>query len=129
MVPQIWQQVSQNGQMFQIIPLMNKEPMGVLGVSACMDDLEKWEYYIAVSTDQKVPDGMEEYIVPACTWAIFSGHGVQPNAIQEIEKRAVTEWLPTSGYEYANAPDIEVYINSDPIDSKFEVWLPIVKKV
>ncbi len=24
-----------------------------------------------------------------------------PHAIQELQKRIVTEWLPTSGYEYA----------------------------
>jgi AraC family transcriptional regulator len=51
-----------------------------------------------------------------------------PTSIQELEKRIVTEWLPASGYEYANAPDIEVYLNADPQNSEFEVWLPIVKK-
>lgn len=51
-----------------------------------------------------------------------------PFAIQEIQKRAITEWLPTSGYEYADAPDIEVYLNQDPNNSKFEVWILIRKK-
>jgi AraC family transcriptional regulator len=31
-----------------------------------------------------------------------------PTAIQELQKRIITEWLPTTGYEYADAPDIEV---------------------
>lgn len=43
-------------------------------------------------------------------------------------KKIVTEWLPTSGYEYANAPDIEVYINADPENSKYEVWILVIKK-
>lgn len=34
----------------------------------------------------------------------------------------------TSGYEYANAPDIEVYLNSDPQNAQYEVWIPIAKK-
>ncbi|MNW45356.1 Transposon Tn10 TetD protein [compost metagenome] len=127
-VPQLWQQIAQNGQMSQLIPMMNQEPAGVLGVSACMDDLEKWEYYIAVATDGEVPDGMAEYEVPACTWAVFSGQGAMPHAIQELEKRIITEWLPTSDYEYANAPDIEVYLDANPTNSKFEVWLPITKR-
>lgn len=127
-VPKLWQQVSQNGQIAQIVGLMNKEPIGVMGISACMDHLERWEYYIAVSSDKPAPEGMEEYLVPACTWAVFPGHGAMPDAIQELEKRIVTEWLPTSGYEYADAPDIELYLDANPSDSKFEVWLPIAKK-
>ena len=53
-----------------------------------------------------------------------------PDSIQSLQKRIVTEWLPTSGYEYANAPDIEVYYDGDQQskDYKSEVWLPIVKK-
>lgn len=45
-------------------------------------------------------------------------------------KRIVTEWLPTSGYEYANAPDIEVYSegNTQSKDYKCEAWLPIIMK-
>ncbi|SFD25177.1 AraC family transcriptional regulator [Clostridium uliginosum] len=127
-VPQLWNQATQEGKIPQIVSLMNNEPMGLLGVSACMDDLDQWEYYIAAASDKQIPDGMTEYIVPASTWAVFSGQGSMPDSIQELEKRTVTEWLPTSGYEYANAPDIEVYLDANPADCKFEVWLPITKK-
>lgn len=48
--------------------------------------------------------------------------------IQELERRIVTEWLPTSGYEYGNAPDVEVYLNPDPENARFEVWIPVVKR-
>ena len=51
-----------------------------------------------------------------------------PLAIQELEKRIVTEWLPASGYEYGNAPDIELYLNADPLNSIFEVWIPVTEK-
>ena len=99
--------------------------MGVLGVSTC-NDTEPWKYYIAVSTSQAKND-LEEYIVPAATWAIFSGEGTN-QSIQELERRIVTEWLPTSGYEYGNAPDVEVYLNPDPQNAQYEVWIPVVKK-
>ncbi len=49
-------------------------------------------------------------------------------SIQELERRIVTEWLPTSGYEYGNAPDVEVYISPDPQNARYEVWIPVVKK-
>ncbi len=127
-VPKFWQQVAQNGTLSQIVPLMNAEPMGVLGITACGNENESWKYYVAVSTDRETPDGMVEYMVPEFTWAVFPGQGTMPTSIQETEKRAVTEWLPTSGYEYADGPDIEVYINADPANAKFEVWLPISKK-
>lgn len=127
-VPKMWREVAKSGTLAELVPLMNKEPMGVLGVSACIGDEVDWEYYIAVSSDKQTPGGMCEYKVPACTWVVFTGEGPMPTAIQDIEKRAITEWLPTSGYEYGDAPDIEVYLNEDPQNSKFEVWVPIVKK-
>ena len=40
----------------------------------------------------------------------------------------MTEWLPTSGYEYGDGPDVEVYLNPDPQNAKYEVWIPVVKK-
>ena len=60
-------------------------------------------------------------------WAIFPGEGAQ-SSIQELEKRIVTEWLPTSGYEYGSGPDLEVYLNPDPQHAQYEVWIPVVKK-
>ena len=90
------------------------------------NDEEQWKYFIAVSST-KASDEFEEYTVPASTWAIFSGTGTN-QSIQELEQRIITEWLPTSGYEYANAPDIEVYLNPDPQNAQYEVWIPVVKK-
>lgn len=124
-IPPKWQEISENGTLQKLIGMMNTPPMGVLGVSTC-NDAEPWRYYIAVSTSQAADD-LEEYIVPAATWAIFSGQGTN-QSIQELERRIVTEWLPTSGYEYGNAPDVEVYLNPDPQNAQYEVWIPVVKK-
>ena len=48
-VPQMWQNAAMNGTLEKLIPLMNNQPMGVLGVSAC-NDKEDWRYFIAVSS-------------------------------------------------------------------------------
>ena len=122
-VPQMWQKVAMDGTLEKIAPLMNHEPMGVLGVSAC-NDKEEWRYFIAVSSSAEIDASLEEYVVPACTWAIFSGIGTGIS-IQELEQRVVTEWLPTSGFEFDHAPDIEVYLNPDPSNTQYEVWLPV----
>ncbi len=124
-VPQMWQKAATDGTLNKIIPLMNQQPMGVLGVSVC-NDKEEWKYFIAVSSSSEIDNSLEEFVVPGCTWAIFSGTGTN-RSIQELQQRVVTEWLPTSGYEFADAPDVEVYLNSDPDNAQYEVWLPIRK--
>lgn len=124
-VPQMWRDASENGTIQKLGAMMDTPPMGLLGASIC-NDREPWRYFIAVSST-KERDGFEEYVVPASTWAIFSGTGTN-QSIQELEQRIISEWLPTSGYEYANAPDIEVYLNPDPKNAQYEVWIPVTKK-
>ena len=124
-IPSKWQEVAMDGTLQRLVGMMDTQPMGVLGVSTC-NDTEPWRYYIAAASSQTA-QGFEEYVVPAATWAIFPGEGTN-QSIQELERRIVTEWLPTSGYEYGNAPDVEVYLNPDPQNAKYEVWIPVVKK-
>ncbi len=124
-IPRKWQETAVNGTLQKLTGLMDTQPMGVLGVSTC-NDTEPWRYYIAVASSQTDRD-LEEYTVPAATWAVFPGTGTN-QSIQELERRIVTEWLPTSGYEYGNAPDVEVYLNPDPQNAQYEVWIPVVRK-
>ncbi len=124
-IPRKWQETAVNGTLQKLTGLMDTQPMGVLGVSTC-NDTEPWRYYIAVASSQTDRD-LEEYTVPAATWAVFPGAGTN-QSIQELERRIVTEWLPTSGYEYGSAPDVEVYLNPDPQNAQYEVWIPVVRK-
>lgn len=124
-IPSKWQETATDGTLQKLIGMMDTECKGVLGISTCNDN-DPWRYYIAVASTQ-AQENMEEYIVPAATWAIFTGEGTN-QSIQELERRIVTEWLPTSGYEYGNAPDVEVYLNPDPQNAQYEVWIPVVKK-
>lgn len=125
-VPQMWQGAVEDGTIEKIVSLMNGEPRGVLGVSVCTDG-EEWRYYIAVSSAAEIDDALEEYVVPGCTWAVFPGSGTG-KSIQELEGRIVTEWLPTSGYEFTNGPDIEVYFEPNPENTAYEVWIPVRKR-
>ena len=124
-IPRKWQETAVNGTLQKLTGLMDTQPMGVLGVSTC-NDTEPWRYYIAVASSQTDRD-LEEYTVPAATWAVFPGTGTN-QSIQDLERRIVTEWLPTSGYEYGSAPDVEVYLNPDPQNAQYEVWIPVVRK-
>lgn len=129
-VPLFWQRVTRQGGIAKLCELFDgHEPQGILGVSTC-ENGEFSGFYICVATEKPVPEGMEEYIVPATTYGVFECVGALPDAMQNVQRRAVSEWLPTSGYEYAQAPDIEVYPEGDQQSDSYysETWLPIVKK-
>lgn len=124
-VPKMWEEAVASGTLQKLAGAMDSSPKGLLGISVC-NEVEDWKYFIAVASEKQL-DGFEEYIIPEATWAIFEGQGTNIS-IQELEKKIITEWLPSSGYEYGNAPDIEVYLNPDPQNAKFEVWIPVVRK-
>ena len=124
-VPQFWGETGPR--IGALIPLMDPGTPGLLGVSTCHREEENY-YYIAVASNAPAPEGTYEWTVPTATWAVFTGSGQQPTAIQELQKRIVAEWLPDSGYEWAQAPDVEVYLSEPGAEElQFQVWLPIQK--
>ena len=127
-VPLFWQKTLQSGIVSGILACINREPYGLLGVCTALDG-QDFDYYIAAASTAPTPKQLVDYDIPECTWAIFECIGAMPYAIQQLQKRIITEWLPTSGYEYADAPDIEVYLdgNQQSPDYRCEVWLPIRK--
>ncbi len=117
LIPAKWGEIAANGTLQRLTGMMDTQSMDVLGISTC-NDTEPWRYYIAVSSSRPA-EGLEEYTVPAATWAVFPGSGTN-QSIQELERRIVTEWLPTSGYKYGNAHDVEVYLNPDPENAQYK---------
>lgn len=127
--PAFWDKMLKSTLFSDICSLTNKEPNGILGITA-YNDPQNIYYYIGAPTDKPVPKGMVEFEIPAATWVVFQYNGHFKESVQSIFKRFLTEWLPFSGYEYAELPDIEVY----PINSKeaksghIEVWIAIKKE-
>ncbi len=128
-VPPFWSTALKSSQFPEICNLSNQFPKGVLGVTACQSSDEIY-YYIAAATDKPTPDGMFEYEIPAATWVIFESDGRFKESIQSIFRRFLTEWLPFSGYTYAELPDIEVYPISKerPQEGHSEVWIAVKKE-
>lgn len=119
--PKFWGEVAAKGGFEMLCGIMSgKEPAGILGVSTC-ENGEYGAYFICAASDAPVPE---------TTYAVFEAIGSVDTAVQEVQQRIISEWLPSSGYEYAPAPDIEVYPagNQQAADYKTEIWLPIVKK-
>lgn len=62
-IPKFWGETAQSGALQTIIPLMDSEPFGMLGVSNSTEDLQKnnlFEYYIAAPSTKPAPEGFEE---------------------------------------------------------------------
>lgn len=125
-VPKFWDRTASTGTLSKLLDLKDEEFDGLLGISACGNN-ENWKYYIAVSSSLPLTRELEEYEIPASMWAVFKGSGTN-KALQELERRVITEWLPYSGYDYGNAPDIEHYIQANPQNATYEYWLPIQMK-
>ena len=106
----------------------NAEPKGLLGICANFNG-EEFDYYIACATTLAVPEEMSSLEIPQATWAIFESVGPLPDAIQNLTKRIFSEWLPSSGYEQDDVPQLEVFSAGDihSADYVCEVWFPIRK--
>jgi len=123
-IPAFWEELIKSGGPGSILSLSEDQPKGLLGVSDYNPEKSAtFRYYIAVSSSQPVPKGMDEFIVPAATWAIFPHQRREPAIIQSFQKLILTEWLPTSGFEFAKAPDIERYDN----ENDMETWIPVIR--
>ncbi len=128
-VPNFWKQVLQGNQFEEICRLSNQEPSGILGISVYENPKEIY-YYIGVATNAPVPLEMYEYEIPAATWVVFENDGHFKEDVQSVFKRFYMEWLPFSGYKYAELPDIEVYpfCDGQPLHGHSEVWIAINKE-
>ena len=73
-IPRQWEELQTQGQQKELMSHMNQEPFGLFGISVyntAADDSRKFDHWIAVSSDHAVTGELEEYIVPAATWAVF----------------------------------------------------------
>ena len=131
-IPKFWQEHFAAGN--------GKIVCGMYGI--CYDENRKgdeFEYLIADNYNpaMEVPEGFVTRTIPAHTWAVFPSRGAMPKALQEVNNKIYSEWLPNcKDYEIAAGYNIELY--EDP--TKYpkgiqaenyypEVWIPVKKKV
>jgi len=88
-------------------------------------------FYLActeVTCFQNVPQGMRAKVIPAGKYAVFTHKGTLER-IEYTMNYIYGSWLPRSGYERANGPDIELYDCRFKIgleDSEFDIYLPLL---
>lgn len=99
---------------------------------------DTFEYLIAddYTPGKPIPDGFVTRTIPALTWAVFPCTGPLPQALQDVNTKIFTEWLPAlRDYEFAAGYCVEMY--ADPrefskgtMDEEYysEIWIPVKKK-
>lgn len=118
----------------QIKRLSDGEPSGLVSASVNfsegrMEEKGELDHYIGAATAKETPEGMDALEVAASRWAVFEAVGKFPDALQNVWGRIYSEWLPSSGWELAEGP--ELLWNESPDTSKpdyrSEIWIPIVR--
>lgn len=128
-IPEFWEECYSDGTCKKLFEQMGS--LGVMGV--CMEaDQEQDEFTYMIAIEKPETDlvgDFDEKDIPASNWAVFESIGPMPDALQDVWKRIYSEWFPSTGYEHAGTPELEIYYPGDPSDSdyKSEVWIPIKK--
>ncbi|WP_457943441.1 AraC family transcriptional regulator [Caproiciproducens sp. LBM24188] len=130
-IPQFWTEHYQTGK--------GKFVCGMYGV--CMEESkgsDTFEYLIAddYNPSEEVPDGFITKVIPKHTWAVFACKGPMPKALQEVNEKIYSEWLPNCrDYEIAAGYNIERYTNvadypkgNEDENYYSEIWIPIRNK-
>lgn len=141
---EIWQKNHQNGKYEQLVldAGIEKPPFfddmfieemckvhGLMNYKKINDTTYGYMQCGFIAPDSRT-DGYSIAEIPETTWAVFSVQLVNwdiVSAITALNKRFYTEWVPTSNYEKADAPEFEMY-GGTPERGYVELWMPIVKK-
>ena len=99
---------------------------GMFGI--CIDsDGSSFDYIIAdmYLPWKDIPDGCVTTHFGEGSWAVFPWHGECPKALQDVNTKIWSEWLPNcKEYEPRDNYNLEVYFS--PTDG--EIWIPVKKK-
>ncbi len=106
---------------------------GAVYLSVCevSDKVEEYTYTIGVEKPgTEVPEGYGVIRIPASTWAVFEAVGPFPETINKMQDRVFLEWFPSTGYEHAGTPELEIYPPGDRSSKEYrcQYWLPVLKK-
>lgn len=122
-IPKFWTEHMQSGE--------SKVVCGMYGI--CLDgDGKNFEYLIADNylPRSEVPEGYVTKVIPAGTWAVFPCRGALPKALQDVNTKIWSEWLPScKSYKLAGNYNVEMYTPpcENPDDTYSEIWVPVEK--
>ena len=106
---------------------------GMFGICFADDkDSKQFTYMIADSynPEREMPEGYVTRTLPAAAWAVFPCRGAMPKALQDVNTKIWSEWLPSCReYELAGNYDVEMYTEGDTSSADYysEIWVPVRK--
>jgi len=125
-VPDFWRECMENGEydrLFQAAGSAEQKSGPCLINAACgyrETDKDSFSYILfAQIKDGCDVSGFTTARIPKATWAVFRSE-VSDTIGKQIPKlfhRAYSEWLPSSGYDKASGPDLEIYAGTE--DGRF----------
>lgn len=128
----LWQKFSQRAG--QVPNRIGREMFGIIcdrpKVERSHPDELQYLAGVAVSSADKIPEGMIARTVPAGTFAVFLHRG-PIRAIGATMHEIYRVWLPQSAYRHAQIADIELYDRRfcmDSDDSEMEYWISVMPK-
>lgn len=138
-IPKFWDEVQSNGECDKLAKSTgNLNNQGELcPVNAICDYRQTggttFPYMIcALKSDKSDTTGYKIVDIPSATWAIFTSYEYDikdiSNAFQDLNKRAHTEWLPTSTYKKLEGYDLEMYYEKDNGKGYCESWIRVDPK-
>lgn len=126
-IPKFWDEICRD--------YLGKKDAPILGMYGICDDRngkDSFRYIIGDDyTGNTIPKGFEVVDIPSYTWAVFPCVGSMPVALQELNTKIFSEWLPNNKeYEIADGINIEMYTKGDikSLDYKSEIWIPVKPK-
>lgn len=90
---------------------------------------EKW-VAVEVSQTDKLPNGMQSFLIKSGTYVVFSFKGPISN-FPQARTYIFQEWLPKSGYALDQKAHFEILnedYSKDFHNIEEEIWIPIIKK-
>lgn len=142
-IPKFWDEISQkythsicagNAPANNYERAFAENDIGEYGI--CIDDIGngRFRYLIAGKyCGGEVPEGMVLYEFPMGEWVVFECIGVLPEALQSLNTKIFTEWLPGNPeYEIAGNANVEWYerMNENASqDYRSAIWIPVKKKI
>jgi len=134
-IPQFWHEFMETDEYKTLMGLPEGKSGAVTGgqcLGVCFGgedtNWDPFSYGIGIEKPAKKSTIKFEVIpVPAASWAVFD---CTLDNLQDVTKRIFSEWFPSTGYEHAPAPEIEVYLPGDFVNTamKCQIWIPVVKK-
>lgn len=129
LIAKFWMEYSQTAEFANLNAFAGD--LGLLGIMMDFDEKSnEFTYMIAIQDPEvSMANDFEKIQIPKSTWAIFNTTGSATDVMPMLWQAIYSEWLPTSGYEQADTPALEVYPLGDPTDPTYhcEAWVPVIK--